>query len=478
MKSEPMKKVLMLCTGGTISMLHKVSGDPSSPLVPKSWKEIQDNFPALKALEKRFTVDTKEMELIDSSDMNPVYWTELAKNIGENYFCYDGFVVLHGTDTMAYTASALSFMLDNLDKPVVITGSQLPLAKPRTDAAQNLVTALMIAASDGVPVIPEVCILFDKVLLRGNRSRKISSNGFMGFDSPNCLPLATIGEHIIVNKKLVRKSPTAPFFVSEFLDPNVLPFDIFPGITAKMIGKIFSIDGLKGTVMKTYGAGNVPTDSRFLDEIGKAVNANKAIVNVTQCVSGMVEMGLYDASVGLLRRGVISGLDMTPEAATAKMMFLVGQYGDDINTVKDQMQRDLRGEQSANVFNFVYDGEETKNNVAILPTQQIPNGFDREKLVKANIRFEKIEVDKQAEGNVDLVIFMNYPKPESTTSEDIPQCLGVIKNISVDTDFMLECTENVHRVIAPGRPIQLSVVAKNGNASWGGLVLSIYTDID
>jgi L-asparaginase len=471
------KKVLMLCTGGTISMLHKIDGDTSSPLVPAAWEQIQNNFPALKELEDRFDVVTNEMELIDSSDMFPGYWTEIAKKIRDNYEKFNGFVVLHGTDTMSYTATALSFMLENLNKPVVITGSQLPLAKPRTDAAQNLVTALMIAASDGVDLIPEVSILFDKVLLRGNRSRKVSSNGFAGFDSPNCEPLAKIGEHIEVNKKLIKKSPTAPFFVSEFLDPNVLPFDIFPGINTAILESLFDIKGLKGVIMKTYGTGNVPINSRFLDEIGNAVNKNIAVVNITQCSQGMVEMGLYDASVGLLQRGVISGLDMTPEAALVKMMFLLGQ-GYEIDTAKDQMQRDLRGEQSANVFNFIYKYGKTDNNVNNLQTQTIPAGFNRDKVKKANIRFEKIKIENQGKNNLNLAIFMNYPNPNAETDIGIPQCIGVMKNVSKDTDFMLDCTEKVRQVIAPGRPIQLSVVAQNGDISWGGIVLSIYTDVD
>ena len=466
----------MLCTGGTIGMLHKVKDDPSTPLVPAEWADIKESFPALAELEKKFVVDNQEMNLIDSSDMHPGYWTDLALKIQENYASYDGFVVLHGTDTMAYTATALSFMLENLDKPVVVTGSQLPLAKARTDAAQNLVTALMIAASDGVPVIPEVSILFDKVLLRGNRSRKVSSNGFAGFESPNCDPLARIGEHIDVNTKLVRKPATEGFFVSEFLEPHVLPFDIFPGVNTEILEKIFEISGLKGVVMKTYGTGNVPTDPRFLDEIGNAVNKGIAVVNITQCTQGMVEMGLYDASVELLRNGVISGLDMTPEAALVKTMFLLGQ-GYDISTVKDQMQRNLRGEQSANVFNFVYKTGKTENNVGILPAQQIPAGFERDKILKANIRFEKVKI-KQQEGSLNLAVFMNYPKPDATTDTGIPQCIGVIENVSAETDFMLDCTQKASQVIAPGRPVQISVVAQNGNVSWGGMVLSIYTGVD
>jgi len=472
------RKVLMLCTGGTIGMLHKVKDDPTSPLVPAKWKEIENNFTALKELRERFDVVTDEMKLIDSSDMHPEYWTDLAKKIGDHYNEYDGFVVLHGTDTMSYTATALSFMLENLDKPVIVTGSQLPLAKARTDAVQNLVTALIIAASDGVPTIPEVCILFNNVLLRGNRSRKVSSSGFAGFDSPNYPPLAKIGEHIDIYTKVIRKPSAEGFFVSEFLEPNVLTFDIFPGIRAEILEKVFDIEGLKGVVMKTYGAGNIPSAPELLENIGDAINGkNIAVINITQCQQGMVEMGLYDASMGLLRNGVISGVDMTPEAALVKMMFLLGQ-GYDIDTVKDLMQRNLRGEQSVNVFNFMYKKGETKNNICNMQAQPLPAGFEIGKIVKANIRFSKIAItNKKNKKPLNLSIFMNYPKADVATSTDIPQCIGVLENVSEEADCMLECTQKASQVIAPGRPVQLTVVSQNGNLSWDDVVLSIYTDV-
>jgi L-asparaginase len=246
---------------------------------------------------------------------------------------------------MAYTASALSFLLENLSKPGIITGSLLPLAKPRNDAAQNLITALKLAASDGTSTVPEVCILFNNVLLRGNRSRKTSSRGFAAFDSPNYPPLAEIGEGININNVLIRKAPSEGFFIHEHLDPNVMIFEIFPGMNIDILEKIFEIEGLKGVILKTYGAGNSQTNPEFLQKIENAVNKGIMVVSITQCFHGKVEMGLYDASMGLLHSGVLSGADMTPEAALVKLMFLLGQ-GCDANTVKVQMQKNLRGEQS------------------------------------------------------------------------------------------------------------------------------------
>lgn len=455
-------------------MLHAIEDDPNSPLIPASWDKLAHHSPALKELS--FDVDTYEMDLIDSSDMNPAYWIKIARTIRDKYEGYAGFVVLHGTDTMAYTATALSFLLENLGKPVIVTGSQLPLAKPRSDAAQNLVTALMFAASDGdVPTIPEVCILFNNLLLRGNRSRKVSSTGFAGFDSPNIGRLAEIGEHIKVNTKLVRKIPSDGFYINEFLIPDVMLFDIFPGISPEILRSVFSVEGLKGVVMRTYGTGNAPTAPEFLSEIEEAINEKGlTIVNITQCTQGMVEMGLYDASVGLSRIGVISGVDMTSEAALVKMMVLLGQ-GYEGEIFKEQMQKDLRGEQSVNVFNFIYNRAKTENSIRSLGTKTIPAGIIKDKITKASIRFEMKSANGEAKQPLKLVIFMNYPNANTDTSTDIPQCLGIIED---KENCMLECTQKVSQIIDPNRPLQFTVVSHGGDISWDGVVFSIYTDVD
>ena len=471
------KKVLMICTGGTIGMLPKDDTDPASPLVPAKWDQIEKHSPALKEL--KFEVNTFEMTLIDSSDMNPKYWIDIAKQIRDHYDLYDGFVILHGTDTMSYTATALSFLLEHLGKPVIVTGSQLPLAEARNDASQNLVTALMLAASDGVPTVPEVCILFNNVLLRGNRSRKVSSTGFAGFDSPNFRPLARIGEHIDVDAKIVRKIPSEGFFINEFLTEEVMMIDIFPGISPNMLNNVFSIEGLKGVVLRTYGTGNAPTHTSFLREIEFAIKEKRlAIVNITQCTQGMVEMGLYDASSGLLRLGVISGVDMTPEAALVKMMFLLGQNYD-IETVKDQMQKDICGEQSYNVFNLIYRHGNTENNRYALKPQQLPAGFVKEQVATASIRFDGIKT-RSGKKSLELAVFMNYPSANAETSIEITQCLGFIeKQYDEDkTDCTLRCTDKVRQVVSdPGRPVQLTVVSKNDDIEWDNVALSIYTNV-
>lgn len=484
------KKVLMLCTGGTIGMLHKIPEDTTSPLVPAKWSEIENNFIAMKDLP--FDVVAEEMDdLIDSSDMHPGYWQDIAKKIENNYSEYNGFVILHGTDTMAYTATALSFFFENLGKPVIITGSQLPLAKPRSDAAQNLVTSLIIAASEGVPVIPEVCVFFDKKLLRGNRCRKVSSNGYDGFDSPNFPPLATIGEHIKVNEKLIRKIPTEGFFINPSIEANVMLCDIFPGIKPDMLRNIFNVAKLRGIVLRTYGTGNTSSDKNFLAEILYATKDKKlTLVNITQCNQGMVEMGIYAAGAQLISRGVVSGGDMTPEAALVKMQFLLGQ-GYDNELIKQQIQRDLRGEQSANTFNFIYDrrlsaneeNEEHTPHVCKLEPKTVTAGIERGKINSASLRFEGVTIDtpKDETKDISLAVYINYPAVTKDSPTNIPQCLGVIKNINEKTDFVLpqeQCTQSVNQVINPALPLQLTVVSQNADITWEGIVLSMHTEVD
>ena len=288
---------------------------------------------------------------IDSSSMNPKHWGEIAEVIERHYDSVDGFVVLHGTDTMAYTASALSFMLENLRKPVIITGSQLPIGEVRTDGEENLITALQIAAATdagGRPMVREVAILFEHHLWRGNRCIKRSADNFDAFKSNNYPELASIGLGIHFNRASLWRndSRNMPLKVQYEMDDNLVMLDLFPGISRKVVEHVLNAPGLKGVVMKSFGAGNAPADEWFLDAVRQTVERGIVVVNITQCPNGCVHPQLYAAGLNLAKVGVVSGRDMTSEAAITKLMYLFGR-GLSPDKVKEYLNMPLRGEMSA-----------------------------------------------------------------------------------------------------------------------------------
>lgn len=353
------KGVLIIYTGGTIGCAPGDPMNPDSPLTVVPWKDFNEKVPLIAETNKKFPVACHEMTPpLDSTNMVPENWIQIAKIIKEEYDKYEGFVILHGTDTMVYTASALSFMLGNLNKPVIITGSQLPVIdRSRTDGIQNLIAALEVAnpAYYRLPLVPEVCILFGGVLLRGNRARKISASGYNGFDSPNYPPLGTIGEHININPELLLKRDTSPLRVNTHLQTNVSAALIFPGIQeSSLLYNIVTTPELKGLVLLAYGTGNVPTAPKFLGAIDKAHEKGQVVLDVTQCHQGAVELGTYDTSAVLLERGVVSGSDITPEAALCKLMVLLGDEEDLTKEgVLATVQKDMAGEQSRSVVSYI-----------------------------------------------------------------------------------------------------------------------------
>lgn len=341
LNSKP--RILIIYTGGTIGMIENPD---THSLQPFDFTHLIDNVPKIKMLD--YEIDNIQFNPpIDSSDMSPRHWVDIARHIEENYDCFDGFVVLHGTDTMAYTASALSFMLENLHKPVIITGSQLPIGEVRTDGEENLITALQIAAAtdaSGAPEVQEVAILFENYLWRGNRSTKMSADNFNAFKSNNYPSLAKIGLGIHFNEEaLWRVQAKRPLNVQYSLDPNVMIIDLNPGITENIIRHQLSTPNIKGIVLKTFGSGNAPTAQWFTDAIREAVEKGIVILNVTQCVNGGVHARRYVAGDQLASTGVISGHDITCEAAITKMMYLFG-LGLSVSEVRRYLECSLCGE--------------------------------------------------------------------------------------------------------------------------------------
>lgn len=334
--------ILIIYTGGTIGMVQKTT---NGVLFPVKFDQIQEEVPDLNRLGYNLQVVTFNPP-IDSSDMTPAIWVKIANTIERNYHKYDGFVILHGTDTMAYTASALSYMFENLDKPIILTGSQLPIGILRTDGKENLITSIQIAAAkkDGISCVPEVCVYFNSKLLRGNRISKRHADDFSAFSSANYPPLATAGVEIkYFYENIHHFSNKGILKVRTQFDDNVVILTIFPGIGRMVFENILNIPNLKGVVLESFGAGNIPTSRWMISQIKNAIKRKIIFLNITQCQGGAVKMGQYQTSLELLDAGVVSGKDMTTEAAITKLMFLLGQ-GLDQDEIKMHLNKSLIGE--------------------------------------------------------------------------------------------------------------------------------------
>lgn len=339
---KPRARILIIYTGGTFGMTY----DREGVLIPFDFTYILDQLPTLKNLALEITAFSFENP-IDSSNINIEHWQLIGRIIFDQYDQQDGFVVLHGTDTMAYTTSALSFMLEGLSKPVVFTGAQLPISEPRSDARENLITALDIASAskNGSPLVPEVCIYFDYELLRGNRSKKVESMQFDAFDSGNYPPLAKAGVKIDYNFSVIRTAQSANLVLRSSFENNIAILKLFPGINQHVVKAVLGVPPLKAVVIETYGSGNAPTLPWLLEELKKAIARGVIVLNVSQCPGGRVLQGRYETSKALEQIGVISGADMTTEAAVTKLMLLIGEFG--VEKTRELIGLSLAGELTA-----------------------------------------------------------------------------------------------------------------------------------
>lgn len=338
-----LRNILLIYTGGTIGMIN----DPvSGVLKPFDFAQIMEEIPELKRLD--CSIETQSFaEPIDSSNMTPDTWIKLVKMIEDSYQDYDGFVVLHGTDTMAYTASAVSYMIENLQKPIVFTGSQLPIGIIRTDGKENLITAIEIASaySGDVPLVPEVSVYFEYKLYRGNRTTKLSANHFNAFESFNYPILAEAGINIAYNIDDILPYPQEETIFRYGIENDIFILKLYPGISKKLVHHFFNAPEIKGVVLETFGAGNATSYSWFLEELRDAISKGVVIVNVTQCKMGSVDQSKYETGKGLEELGLISGGDMTSEAAITKLMYLLGNYDENAD-IKSLFQQSLVGEVS------------------------------------------------------------------------------------------------------------------------------------
>ncbi|MBU0690698.1 asparaginase [bacterium] len=498
----------MIYTGGTIGMGPKTKGDPTSPLVPKPFNELLEFLPGLdeepdgngfrvdegRGIHVEYD-DTVFDEPLDSSNVGPRHWVKIARVIEKHYADFDGFVILHGTDTMSYTGSGLAFILENLTKPVVLTGSQLPISHVRTDGRNNVINAILIAGwrATFLPRIPEVVLCFGEKILRAVRTTKVSASGFHGFDSPNCQPLGTIGMDIVINEDFIPKEadlPKSPLKVHD-IEKRVLNkgmrirrIGVDPGLDEEWLNTLLEAKHLRGLILETFGTGNAPTNPEICEAFRTGIFREKAedrwpwvVVNITDCPEGAVELGLYDGSSAFLESGVVSGSDMTREAAFAKIHWALASQPE-IRLLRS-LQISQRGEQSLNIFDFRY-----KGGSSITPdspysdTQTTPRELSSRAFVEqAVVRLRNITCNKNVGDTVRLHILVNEPDPRNECIGD-PSVLQSILEVDWQgkpTFVCVDVTELFRKHQIPTDVTLSIVVEDNTIIDFDSLYLAIAT---
>ena len=484
--------VLVIYTGGTIGSAPKDLEDPDSPQVVKPWKDLKSAASMMEHL--GYPIDAISfVEPLDSCNVGPPHWRTMVNIIREHYDRYTGFVILHGTDSMVYTASALSFMLLDIAKPVVLTGSQVAgVVNARNDAHQNIITALTLAnpEANDLPLVPEVMICFGNIISRGSRAKKMNVVGYQGFWSPNYPKLGEAGEFVRLERKHIRKMPETELQVFDTLDTNVISLEVFPGMQhSPILENILKDETLRGVVLQSYGAGNIPTDPAFLALFKQFIGKGGVVVNVTSVPEGEVIMGLYETSQVLIDRGIVGGFDITPEAALCKLMMLLGTYGADVEKVKRLMQQSIAGEQRLSLETTSYDGAGqvlVETPTYTLAKANLASVADPERIEKVMLRFKKARLEPgEAERATLHLAVEGGEKLGSYRRGRVPEH-ALVKDDTVGESMAIDLTRHKEAFIlkaSTGRiqaghrvGIVISLEA-TGTASfaWDGAELNIYT---